>query len=394
MLVTHLTLANFRNHKNTDFAISAGTVLFVGPNGHGKTNLVEAIQYLATLSSHRVAGYLPLIKKDEPVAVIRAKISHLGRDILLEAELARDTKNRVRINKADTPRVRDLLGYVKTVTFAPEDLDIVKKDPSHRRAFIDELLVQLIPRLSGTFQDYERVLKQRNTLLKSARTNAVKGAALSTLDDWDSQLVKFGSEIILNRNKLINQLNPRLIAAYQAIAQSRNEPVIQLRSSLVQTTIPSWDDTEPEEEPSLLFSVDANEIEELFRNRLAAVRPKEIERGLTLVGPQRDDLLLLLNDMPAKGYASHGESWSYALALRLASRDLLRENSDFGDPVLILDDVFAELDAQRRERLALMVSDNEQVLITTADIDHIPTSLQTTKFHVEHGTVTAGESNG
>lgn len=394
MLVTHLTLANFRNHKNTDFAISAGTVLFVGPNGHGKTNLVEAIHYLATLSSHRVAGYLPLIKKDEPVAVIRAKISHLGRDILLEAELARDTKNRVRINKADTPRVRDLLGYVKTVTFAPEDLDIVKKDPSHRRAFIDELLVQLIPRLSGTFQDYERVLKQRNTLLKSARTNAVKGAALSTLDDWDSQLVKFGSEIILNRNKLINQLNPRLIAAYQAIAQSRNEPVIQLRSSLVQTTIPSWDDTEPEEEPSLLFSVDANEIEELFRNRLAAVRPKEIERGLTLVGPQRDDLLLLLNDMPAKGYASHGESWSYALALRLASRDLLRENSDFGDPVLILDDVFAELDAQRRERLALMVSDNEQVLITTADIDHIPTSLQTTKFHVEHGTVTAGESNG
>ncbi|MEO0049334.1 MAG: hypothetical protein RL556_666 [Actinomycetota bacterium] len=394
MLVTHLTLANFRNHKNTDLAISAGTVLFVGPNGHGKTNLVEAIHYLATLSSHRVAGYLPLIKKDEPVAVIRAKISHLGRDVLLEAELARDTKNRVRINKADTPRVRDLLGYVKTVTFAPEDLDIVKKDPSHRRAFIDELLVQLLPRLSGTFQDYDRVLKQRNTLLKSARTNAVKGAALSTLDDWDSQLVKFGSEIILNRNKLINQLNPRLIAAYQAIAQSRNEPVIQLRSSLVQTTIPNWDDTEPEEEPSLLFSVDPLEIEELFRNRLAAVRPKEIERGLTLVGPQRDDLLLLLNDMPAKGYASHGESWSYALALRLASRDLLRENSDFGDPVLILDDVFAELDAQRRERLALMVSDNEQVLITTADIDHIPTSLQTTKFHVEHGTVTAGESNG
>lgn len=388
MFVKHLTVGHFRNHEHSEVALEPGINLFVGPNGQGKTNLVEAIYYLATLSSHRVAGYLPMIRKGDPMAVIRALASHQGRDVLLEAELNRDSKNRVRINKNESSRSRDIIGYVQAVMFAPEDLDIVKKDPSHRRAFIDQLVVQFNPRFAGIYSDYDRVLRQRNTLLKSARTNSVKGAALSTLDSWDEQLVKLGSEIVVARNRLVASLNPEVLAAYQSIAETRNEPLIQVKSSLLETVIPTFGDDDAEDENlQVLSSVDLAEVSEFFRNRLAQVRAKELERGLTLVGPQRDDLVLLLNELPAKGYASHGESWSYALALRLASREILRRESQSGDPVLILDDVFAELDAGRRKRLAQMVSDNEQVLITAAVEADVPRELSAKMFHVKLGKV-------
>ena len=393
MFVKHLTVANFRNHENTDVGLQAGINMFVGDNGQGKTNLVEAIYYLSTLSSHRVAGYLPLIRKGRPTAIIRAMASHAGRDVLLEAELNRDSKNRVRINKSDSNRVRDIVGYVQTVMFAPEDLDIIKKDPSNRRAFIDQLVVQLNPRYAGIYSDYDRVLRQRNTLLKSAKTNSVKGAALSTLDSWDEQLIKNGSEIVVARNRLVEKLNPAVLNAYQAIAAARNQPLIQVKSSLLETAIPSWFDDEAEDTMQVLDSTDIGEVVELFQKRLAEVRAKEIERGLTLVGPQRDDLVLLLNDMPAKGYASHGESWSYALALRLASREILRQESQSGDPILILDDVFAELDDARRKKLAELVRDNEQVLITAAVEADVPSELKAKMFHVELGTVKAGDES-
>ena len=390
MLVKHLTLAHFRNHEGTDIALPAGIVVIVGPNGQGKTNFVEAINYLATLSSHRVAGYIPLIRKNQDTAIIRAMASHNARDVLLEVELSRDAKNRVRINKTTSSRMRDLLGFINTVCFAPEDLDIIKRDPTNRRNFIDSLLVQLTPRLAGTFQDYERVLKQRNTLLKSARANAVKGSALSTLDAWDSQLVQLGTEIAVARNSLVNELNPLLTAAYQAIAIDRNEPRIRVKSSLLQKALPAWDDDDIDEVDEYFEDTAASSVADLFAKRLAEVRAKELERGLTLVGPQRDDLLLLLNDMPAKGYASHGESWSYALALRLASRELLKQRSNSGDPILILDDVFAELDSVRRQRLAELVSDNEQVIITTADIEDVPETLRVNLFHVKNGVISRG----
>jgi len=390
VLVKHLTLAHFRNHEGTDIALPAGIVVIVGPNGQGKTNFVEAINYLATLSSHRVAGYIPLIRKNQDTAIIRAMASHNARDVLLEVELSRDAKNRVRINKTTSSRMRDLLGFINTVCFAPEDLDIIKRDPTNRRKFIDSLLVQLTPRLAGTFQDYERVLKQRNTLLKSARANAVKGSALSTLDAWDSQLVQLGTEIAVARNSLVNELNPLLTAAYQAIAIDRNEPRIRVKSSLLQKALPAWDDDDIDEVDEYFEDTAASSVADLFAKRLAEVRAKELERGLTLVGPQRDDLLLLLNDMPAKGYASHGESWSYALALRLASRELLKQRSNSGDPILILDDVFAELDSVRRQRLAELVSDNEQVIITTADIEDVPETLRVNLFHVKNGVISRG----
>ena len=387
VIIKHLTLANFRNHQATEVEFEPGVNLFQGQNGQGKTNLVEAVHYLATLGSHRTAGYLPLIKADSEQAIVRAKVTHAGRDVLLDLELSKSAKNRVVINKSPSNRLRDVLGYVQTVIFAPEDLDIVKKDPGNRRAFIDELVVQLAPRFAGIYSDYERVLKQRNALLKSARVNKVAGSSLSTLDAWDDQLLTLGTQIVVARGELLNRLEPEVLTAYQQIAAAKNEPAIKLKSSLLASGVPSYLDVEEPEDLEFLTDFSAEYIRTKFEERLKQLRPKELERGLTLVGPQRDDLVLLLNQMPAKNYASHGESWSYALALKLAARQLIRQDSNFGDPILILDDVFAELDVSRRNRLASMVLDNEQVLITAAVAEDVPQELNATLFHVEHGTV-------
>ena len=390
MLVKHISLANFRNYETADVSFSPGVNLLVGPNGQGKTNLVEAIRYLSTLSSHRVAGYLPLIRHAQPEieqAVIRVLANHDSRDALLEVELNRSSPNRARINKANATRLRDVLGYVNTVTFAPEDLDIIKKDPSNRRAFIDELLVQVSPRFSGVFTDYERVLKQRNTLLRTARQTSAKGTALSTLDAWDESLVKFGAEIVAARVALVERLRPLLTAAYQSIAIANNEPRILTKSSLVGATVADEDDAAALDN---IESSNVTEVEGLFRAKLARIRQNELDRGITMVGPHRDDLVLMLSDLPAKGYASHGESWSFALALRLASISLLRTETRSGDPILILDDVFAELDAGRRSRLAELVAGNEQVIITAAVGDDVPAELKARVFKVAAGEVSDG----
>ena len=390
MLIKHISLANFRNYETADVSFSPGVNLLVGPNGQGKTNLVEAIRYLSTLSSHRVAGYLPLIRHAKPEieqAVIRVLANHDSRDALLEVELNRSSPNRARINKANATRLRDILGYVNTVTFAPEDLDIIKKDPSNRRAFIDELLVQVSPRFSGVFTDYERVLRQRNTLLRTARQTSAKGTALSTLDAWDESLVKFGAEIVAARVALVERLRPLLTEAYQSIAIANNEPRILTKSSLVGATVVDEDDTDALEN---IESSNVAEVEELFRAKLAQIRQNELDRGITMVGPHRDDLVLMLSDLPAKGYASHGESWSFALALRLASISLLRAETRSGDPILILDDVFAELDAGRRSRLAELVAGNEQVLITAAVGEDVPAELKARVFKVAAGEVSDG----
>jgi DNA replication and repair protein RecF len=396
MFIKHLSLAHFRNYETAEVELQKGVNLFIGPNGQGKTNLVEAIRYLSTLSSHRVAGYIPMIKQQQAQAVIRALASHDDRDVLLELELNRENPNKARINKSPAQKVRDVLGYVNSVTFAPEDLDIIKRDPSNRRAFIDELVVQVWPRFAGVYGDYDRVLKQRNTLLKTARQTGAKGSALSTLDAWDQSLVAYGAEIIAARVDLIERLRPHLFAAYQSIAIANNEPKILIKSSLLSATIAHYLDEEANfataefevNQAEFLNTGDRTELEELFRLKLQSVRTKELERGITLVGPHRDDLVLLLGTLPTKGYASHGESWSYALALRLASIALLRVETRSGDPVLILDDVFAELDAGRRERLASMVKENEQVLITAAVAEDIPKDLIATVFHVKAGEVT------
>jgi DNA replication and repair protein RecF len=381
MHVKHLTLSNFRNYQTVELPLNQGINLLVGKNGQGKTNLAEAIFYAATLSSHRVSGYLPLIKQGESKAIIRILARFDDRENLLELELNTQGSNRARINKSDASRVRDVLGYVNAVIFSPEDLDIVKRDPSNRRAFIDELIVQLTPRMAGVYSDYERVLKQRNTLLKSARNIPTGSSSLSTLDSWDQSLVRIGSEIISARFDITARLAPHLQEAYAAIADEKNDPSVKLRSSLLSN------DIESETSNEFLDTGNREEIENLFQQRLKDVRSKELERGVTLVGPHRDDLLLLLGTLPAKGYISHGESWSYALALKLASAELIRKEARAGDPVLILDDVFAELDSTRRSRLASLVSHNEQVIITAAVAEDVPSELSATRFYVNAGSL-------
>ena len=386
MHIKHLSLSNFRNYSTLELPLQPGVNLLVGRNGQGKTNLVEAIFYAATLNSHRVSGYLPLVKHQQDKAVMRILAGFEERENLIELELNVTGSNRARINRSDTPRVRDVLGLVSAVIFSPEDLDIVKRDPAQRRAFIDDLLVQLTPRLAGVFSDYDRVLKQRNTLLKTSRNLPKNSPGLDTLAAWDDSLIKLGTEIISFRQDLIRRIAAPLLSSYEAIADEKNNPTIKYKSSLTGSNI-----VEPEVfVEDFLVTSDKVEIENQFRTKLELVKAKELERGISLVGPHRDDLVLYLGDYPAKGFVSHGESWSYALALKLASAQLLREEARAGDPILILDDVFAELDSTRRTRLAQLVSDNEQVLITAAVVEDVPSELSASRIFVNAGEIVVG----
>ena len=390
MYLKHLSLNTFRNYDTQEVEFEPGINLLVGSNGQGKTNLVEAIRYLSTLKSHRVAGYLPLIKSKSASALIRAMAVVDGREALLEVELNRESPNRGRVNRSDLPKLRDLLGLMNTVIFAPEDLDIVKRDPGNRRDFIDELVVQVWPRFAGVFADYERVLKQRNSLLKSAKITKTAGSALATLDAWDASLVKYGAEIIEARLDLVSRLSPHVDAAYRAIATSNNEPSIDVKSSILGERVGHYldDDADADESLESVAGLTRAELEEKFHVKLASIRTKELERGITLIGPQRDDLVFKLGDLTVKGFASHGECWSFAIALRLASIALLRAETKTGDPILILDDVFAELDSERRTRLADLIKDNEQVFITSAVVKDVPDSLKTKPYYVRRGSVT------
>ena len=385
MFAKRLKLTNFRNYESADIEFSSGVNLIYGPNGQGKTNLVEALNFFAALDSHRVAGHSPLIKQGKSTAIISLELAHENRDVLLEYEINADSSNRARLNKSEVAKPKDILGYLNSVIFAPEDLDIVKRDPSNRRAFLDQLIVQFNPRMHGVYADYDRVLKQRNTLLKSARATGTKGDSLSTLDAWDQALIKNGTEIIAARVAIAKKLSPPLVTNYQNIAKSNNQPGMFIRSSVVESSKLDQDDIETQD---ALDTTKQEEISILFQQKLSLLRHKELERGITLVGPHRDDLQLNLGSLPAKGYASHGESWSYALSLKLASLEILKSESKLGDPILILDDVFAELDKDRREKLSDLVQQNEQVLITAAVIEDVPGNLLANKFEVESGKVT------
>ncbi|MEU8851816.1 DNA replication/repair protein RecF [Streptomyces sp. NPDC048564] len=370
MHVTHLSLADFRSYARVEVPLDPGVTAFVGPNGQGKTNLVEAVGYLATLGSHRVASDAPLVRMGADRAVIRAQVRQGERQQLIELELNPGKANRARINRSSQVRPRDVLGIVRTVLFAPEDLSLVKGDPGERRRFLDELITARSPRMAGVRSDYERVLKQRNTLLKSAalaRRHGGRSMDLSTLDVWDQHLARAGAELLAQRLDLIATIQPLADKAYEQLAPGGGPVALDYKPSA------------PGE---------AHRREDLFEQLMAALeeaRKQEIERGVTLVGPHRDDLLLKLGQLPAKGYASHGESWSYALALRLASYDLLRAEGN--EPVLVLDDVFAELDSRRRERLAELVAPGEQVLVTAAVDDDVPHVLAGARYRVSEGMV-------
>jgi DNA replication and repair protein RecF len=409
MYVSHLSLLDFRSYASADVELEPGVNAFVGRNGRGKTNLVEAIGYVATLGSHRVATDAPLIRSGADRAVVRTRIVRGDRASTVELEITQGKANRARINRGQAVRARDVLGVLRTVLFAPEDLSLVKGEPDGRRRFMDQLLVLMMPRVSAVLSDYERVLRQRSALLKSARASRRSGgssraesaaAELATLDVWDARLAELGAEILSLRIQLVDALRPAVAAAYEQVSDADGDAEIAYRSSLPALSV--GNPPELSTGPGDNFA-DVGHLRDLLLEALVTARPQELERGVSLVGPHRDDLVLTLGGLPAKGYASHGESWSFALALRLASFRLLGgdpQNSadspafwdpDLGtdaDPVLILDDVFAELDVRRRQRLADLVLPARQVLVTAAVAEDIPAALEGVRFHVEPGTVT------
>ena len=392
MHLTRLALTDFRSYPELSLELGPGVTTFSGPNGEGKTNLVEAIGYLATLGSHRVATDAPLVRQGAGRAVLRGAVSGAQGDALVEIELNPGRANRVRLNRTPMPRPRDVLGALRTVLFAPEDLALVKGDPGERRRFLDELLVASAPRYAGVRSDYERVLKQRTALLKSAGSKGhVRGPAreamTATLDAWDAQLARVAAPLLAGRLGLVAALRPHVEAAYEAVSggQPGDASGMNYRSSALESNS-SPDIPVPAKGP-----LETAELETALLKALAGVRANELERGVCLVGPHRDELELSIGGLPARGYASHGESWSLALALRLAGFALLRDGRE--DPVLILDDVFAELDAGRRDRLAALVAGAEQVLITAAVPEDVPTRLVSgdlagARYSVRAGAVT------
>jgi DNA replication and repair protein RecF len=476
--LTRLALTDFRSYARAELGLEPGVSTLLGLNGQGKTNLVEAAAYVATLGSHRVATDAPLVRSGAERAILRAAVTSGGRDSLVEIEINPGRANRARLNRAPVTRPRQVLGVLRTVLFAPEDLALVKGDPEQRRRFLDDLLVVSAPRYAGVRADYERVLRQRTALLKSLRGHpgragragarvyaragapreagpggtgqngtgrgglaedgggqdkaaqdgmsqdgmsqdsagqdsagqdsagqdgtgqdgtrqdstgrdgaprngrpaGLAGPAARTLDVWDEHLATAGAELLAARIALTATLRPLVARSYRAVAGGGAAGAgISYRQSL---RTPGLSGTDGPAEPA----ADAARLADGLREALAAVRGEELERGVCLVGPHRDDLELRIGDLPARGYASHGESWSMALALRLSAFEALRGDGD--DPVLLLDDVFAELDTGRRERLAGLVAGAEQVLVTAAVPADVPAALRGTRFDVGDGRVT------
>jgi len=368
--LARLALTDFRSYQSADVSLDPGVTTFTGPNGAGKTNLIEAACYLATFGSHRVAADAALVRSGADRAILRASVKAAAGDALIELELNPGRANRVRLNRVPQPRPRDALGTLRCVLFAPEDLAIVKGDPAERRRYLDDLLVAGRPRYAGIRSDYERVVRQRSALLKSARA-AGRGTPAG-LDIWDDQLVSYGAELTAGRLRLTGALRPLVAERYADIGADQRGASVSYRMGSERSAV-----FDPEPEPAKLGQA--------LRETLDRLRRAELERGVCLAGPHRDELELRIGDLPARGYASHGESWSLALALRLAAFGLLRADGE--DPVLMLDDVFAELDAGRRDRLAELVSDAEQVLVTAAVGADVPSRLAGAGYRVADGEV-------
>ena len=372
MWVQALSLTNFRSYEQADMEFNPGVTAFIGMNGQGKTNIVEAIAYLATLSSHRVSQDAPLVRAEAEHAVVRARIHEGDRSVSVDLQINPGGANKVRINRAAATRARDVLGIVRSIVFAPEDLALVRGEPSDRRRFLDEMTIQRHPRISGVRADYDKVLRQRNALLKSTGGRS-SPEMRRTLAAWDEQLIEFGSDVVRNRRAFVDDLVPLLRRAYQEIAGDSTVEAHYRPSS-------------PRLRDAVLAGND-DDITSTFTDDLAERFDDEVRRGVSLVGPHRDELELMLDGFPVKGYASHGESWSMALALRLAAADVLR--SDGVDPIIILDDVFAELDVARRRKLAGMVHTSTQVFITAAVEQDVPVELTGARFDVIKGRVVA-----
>lgn len=343
--------------------------MFVGRNGFGKTNLLEALWYSTTLGSHRVGTDAPLIRAGADRAVISTIVVNEGRECAVDLEIAAGRANKARLNRSPVRSTREVVGVLRAVLFAPEDLALVRGDPAERRRYLDDLATVRRPTIAGVRADYDKVLRQRTALLKSLSGARFRGdqGALDTLDVWDSRLAEHGAALMAARIGLVNQLAPEVEKAYQLLAPESRAAAIGYRASSEAVVAPVGDDQQS--------------LQAALLEALAARRSAELERGVCLVGPHRDDLELRLGDRPAKGFASHGESWSFAVALRLAAYELLR--TEGSDPVLLLDDVFAELDTKRRRALATVAESAEQVLVTAAVPEDIPDGWEASRVRVE-----------
>ncbi len=369
MYVRHLALRDFRSWAHADLDLDPGRTVFVGRNGFGKTNLLEALWYSSTLGSHRVGTDAPLIRAGADRAVVSTIVVNEGRECAVDLEIAAGRANKARLNRSPVRSTREVVGVLRAVLFAPEDLSLVRGDPSDRRRYLDDLATVRRPVLAGVRADYDKVLRQRTALLKSLSGARFRGdrGALDTLEVWDSRLAEHGAALMAARIDLVNQLAPEVEKAYQLLAPESRSAAIGYRAS-TDTVVPA-------------AAADQQSLEATLLGALAARRSAELERGVCLVGPHRDDLELRLGDQPAKGFASHGESWSFAVALRLAAYELLR--AEGSDPVLLLDDVFAELDTKRRRALAAVAESAEQVLVTAAVSEDIPEGWEARRVQVE-----------
>ena len=359
MFVSYLSLLDFRSYKNLELELNRGPHIFLGDNGEGKTNIAEALMFLALLSSHRVSTTAPLIRLGAEKAYLRAKIEDENQTSTIELEINNGRANRAKLNHNPVRSQREVAGIVKAICFSPEDLDLVRGDPQERRQFLDHLIVQHSPRMSAVIADFERALKQRNSLLKAR-------APQGSLEPWDEHLANFGSQVLAARIAMVESLLPLFASSYKTISQKKSA-TIAYKTSLEGA------------------STNIENNQKLIANKIKEVHHQERERGVTLVGPHRDDLLLNLGEQPVKGYASHGESWSVALSLRLASYERLLTQG--AKPILILDDVFSELDEERRIRLTEVASSAEQTIITVAVANDLPPELQGSRYRVAAGKV-------
>ena len=390
MYVRHLGLRDFRSWAHADLELEPGRTVFVGPNGYGKTNLLEALWYSTTLGSHRVGTDMPLIRVGAARAVVSTIVVNDGRECAVDLEIATGRANKARLNRSPVRSTREVVGVLQAVLFAPEDLALVRGDPADRRRYLDDLATVRRPTVLAVRADYERVLRQRTALLKSlsgARHRSDQ-AALDTLDVWDSRLAEYGARLMATRIDLVNQLAPEVEKAYQLLAPGSRSASIAYRASL-----------DTGRDTSLDFGAglgagdtDRELLEAALLGALWARRDAELERGMCLVGPHRDELELRLGDQFAKGFASHGESWSLAVALRLAAYELLR--AEGSEPVLLLDDVFAELDTARRQALATVAESAEQVLVTTAVPEDIPAGWDARRVTIDLRDEDSGRVSG
>lgn len=359
MRINQLSLTNFRSYPQLDLTFQPGVTTFIGDNGSGKTNIVESIIYLSFLSSHRVSQNQPLISLGFEQAIIRAEIERDGRILQVDLEINSHRTNRARLNQNTVRSQREILGACQVVYFSPEDLDLIRGEPAARRDFLDRLLITRSPRLAGVISDYERIVKQRNALLKTR-------APQSALIPWNEQLIQTGATLSAERISLCEALNPWVNENYANLNEVKPAN-ISYKSSISN------------------LSNNPNQNKNLFAAHLQEIQYQEIERGVTLSGPHRDDLHLHIGDFPAKGYASHGESWSMAIALRLGAFNLLR--SEGAEPILILDDVFAELDTSRRLQLMKATQIAEQTIITAAVEGDLPSGLESQRRYMQPGGV-------